>query len=354
MPTTIDRETALAQLNGYVERGKMNAQTVVARVLDEVPTDSIVRPQILTFSPTSTNRISVTAGSWTQSLHDNALQQTSSRLGMPYSWAEEMIGKGEWGAELIANNLTTLAHQNVEPERRFLMRSVNHEVRGVLSDRFRRIDSRPIVDYLLRSTAENGLIPTDGVGSDTRVSLRFIRPEVLEPIDGEFMVFGFSWTNSDFGRGANEVQSFMLRLVCINGAVRASEIRNVHIGSRLDEELIQFSERTIRLDSAAVMSALKDTVRTLLLPAKIQEHMDVIRRASEEKIEPQALLAMLKKHMSKGQTQQVVDAFNSPDVEMLPPGQNRWRLSNALSFVARNAEPDRRIDLERLAGSVLN
>lgn len=353
MVSILDRNVALTRLNEYVQRGEVNAQTVVARVLDEVPTDKIVRPSAMTFSPTPTNRIALAVGDWTEALHPNGLQQTASRLGIPFSWAEDMMGKGEWGTAMIAENLTTLARQNVEPNRRFLLRSVHDEVRGVLSDRFRRIDSRPIVDFLLRSTSERGMIPTDGVGSDTRVSLRFIRPDVLEPVPGEYMVFGFSWTNSDFGRGANEVQSFMLRLICINGVIAASEIRHVHLGGRLEEDDVQYSERTIRLDSAAVISALKDTVNTVMLPERTDQHMDMIRQAHEEKIEPKALLAMLKKHMSKGQTQEVVDVFNSPDVEMLPPGQNRWRLSNALSFVARNSEADRRIDLERLAGTVL-
>jgi hypothetical protein len=348
-------------MNEYVERGTANAQRVVARVLDEVPVDRIARGDRLAFAPWGANHNRVAIGiphpdggpKLAMPLHRNGLQQVSARVGLPFSWADETLAKGSWGAELVAHNLTTLAEKGFEPGRRLLLRSVHEEVRGVLSDRFRRIDSRPIVDMLLDATQKSGLVPKDGVGSDTRVSLRFIRPEIMEPLPGEFMVYGFSWTNSDFGRGANELQSFLLRLVCINGAVAATKHRSVHLGGRLDDESIRFSERTIRLDSAAILSAVKDTVHALMLPEKAEEHGSIIQQAHEQRIEPKELQALLKKHLNKTETKEVTDAFNSPDVEMLPPGQNRWRLSNALSFVARDAEPDKRIDLERLAGLVL-
>jgi hypothetical protein len=62
----------------------------------------------------------------------------------------------------------------------------------------------------------------------------------------------------------------------------------------------------------------------------------------------------LRKVLTKGEVDAVVQTFNSPDVENLPPGNSKWRLSNAISWVAGTlVDADRKLDLMRLAGSVV-
>ena len=51
----------------------------------------------------------------------------------------------------------------------------------------------------------------------------------------------------------------------------------------------------------------------------------------------------------------VEDAFESEDVINLPAGKSVWRASNAISWIAgRTEDPDRKLELERIAGEVLN
>jgi hypothetical protein len=48
-------------------------------------------------------------------------------------------------------------------------------------------------------------------------------------------------------------------------------------------------------------------------------------------------------------------AFESDDVVNLPAGSNVWRASNAISWIAgRTEDADRKLELERVAGEVLN
>ncbi len=94
-------------------------------------------------------------------------------------------------------------------------------------------------------------------------------------------------------------------------------------------------------------------MRGLLTPAKIDLLAERIRAAAADQIEPKEFLrARLRSHLSKGETQAIAEAFNSPDVVNLPPG-NSWRLSNAISFLANQTQDGERVlDLQRLAGQV--
>jgi len=349
-------QVAQARLSAFINDGQSRAKSVVARIFDEVPEDRVVRGRAMVFGNTAgALRMHFHNGGLELGMHSNALQQAAQKFGLPYSWASEIMGKGDWGTDLVAMNLNELLLHNIEEDARFLVRSVKGEARGLLSDRFRRIDSRPIVDVLVEETKRGGLIAADGLANDTRVSMRFIRPQMLEPVPGEYMVFGFSWTNSDFGRGANELRSFMMRLVCINGAIAAREMRSVHLGGRLDDDMA-YSQRTYELDQRATISAVRDVTRQLAAPRRVDDLMAQIREASTKEVEVDKVLASLtrKRAMTQETAKSVAEVFNRPDVEMLPPGNTAWRLSNALSFIARDeADLDKRLDLEKMAGELV-
>lgn len=65
-------------------------------------------------------------------------------------------------------------------------------------------------------------------------------------------------------------------------------------------------------------------------------------------------LARVTRALHKTVQKTIADAFDSSDVINLPDGTTAWRASNAISWIARNTDnPETRLDLERLAGTVL-
>ncbi len=186
------------------------------------------------------------------------------------------------------------------------------------------------------------------------MSVRIILPKVQEIAPGEFVIFGLSWSNSDYGRGAQSLAMFALRLWCYNGAVLETGLRQVHLGARMSEDLT-YSDRTMRLDAAATASAIKDTARQYLSEVKIDETASILSRAASEGIDPKAKLADLRKRLGKSTADKVGEAFNMADVEALPAGNTAWRWSNAISWVAKQegTSADERLDLEREAGNAL-
>jgi hypothetical protein len=185
-------------------------------------------------------------------------------------------------------------------------------------------------------------------------------PTVFDPVPTDpqgLCVVGATLKNSDYGDGKVDMRFHVLRLICINGLMREDSYSQIHLGKRLTDDF-EFSEETYRLDTAATVSAMGDVIKALFDPARIEDELGRVRRASETTVDIKKMFEALRKlgKLSKDEERKVVDTFNAPEVVMLPPGQNLWRASNAISLFAQSADvtPDRALELQQLAGAVLD
>lgn len=354
---------AKKRLEDTIANGRTTGAAMLAKVQADAPQDAIVRASAFRFEPrdgvvldgqTSPSGYSIQLrygenGS-TRTLHRHAFNQMAERAGVPAAYLSGLATSANaWERDLATRILNDHMHQG-HGQDRLLVRSVRNEVRGVLSDRFRRLETLPLINAFASSAMQLGAIPTSAVCTDTRVALKVVIPTIFEPIPGEYMVIGGEWFNSDYGAGKYGMRGFILRLVCLNGMVGEDAFSQIHLGGRL-AEAIEYSEKTLRLDTAATESATKDSVRALLAPAKIAQGLEVIRQANEKQIDWKAARGRLAKTLLKSELKAVEDAFEGQDVVNLPPGKTEWRLSNAISWIANATEDaDRKIDLERFAG----
>src|SRR5947209_11239060 len=130
-------------------------------------------------------------------------------------------------------------------------------------------------------------------------------------------------------------------------------LRQVHLGKRLSED-VAYSQRTYELDTQTVASAVSDIIEMELSPDRINSYQMAVRQAHEQHLDPRSATAALKKRLTNQEIEAVTEAFNSPDVVNLPPGQTVWRMSNAISWVAGQTEnPERKLQLMQVAGSYL-
>ncbi len=352
-------EILQAKLNRAIEAGRASAVSVIERISTELPDDKIVRTDRLVFEP-GDERVTVMSkmlpgskGHLTEigTLHRNALGQLAARAEMPTAFANTLQGQGDWGRELLADNFNRIfAH--VEPQR-VLTRAVRGEIRGVLSDSYRRMDSRPIIENFAASCAKVGAVPVEGVAGDLRLSIRALLPMVFKSSTDVF-AFGISIGNSDFGSGALSVEAYMMRLACLNGMTLNQELRKVHLGTRLDETM-HLSQRTYELDTRTMASAVRDVVQRTLEPARVNAMVDLVSRAGEDRINPATAFKSLRKNgLLKREIEAAEEVYRNGGVEQLPPGDTTWRMSNALSWIAKEAPTaERRMELEAMAGDVL-
>lgn len=339
-----------------VEAGMASAGSAIEQIIAEVPQDSIVRSTALTFdAQRGAHGVKVHFGTTTdpyRPIHPYALGQLAARAGVPTEYMRELVNSSEdWKRELASSILTEHFHKGC-PQQRHLVRTVKGTAKAFLSDKYRRLDSRPLVEAFVEECDKIDARPVDGLVTETRCSLKAIIPRVYEPTPGEAICFGVEWSNSDFGNGTHSIRAFILRLWCLNGATTENALREIHLGGRLADN-IEFSNRTYELDTRTSVSALRDVVKGTLGEGGIRRQFNGIVAAQAETIDWRNLQAQLAKTLNKGEMKEAKDAFESNDVINLPAGATVWRASNALSWIAKKAEPERRLDLERAAGALV-
>lgn len=375
------------KLWGLIDRGRGRAMNVIEKVNQEVPKDYIVGANALDFKATDKGVGVIIPEAGEFGVHQHALGQMAQRVNFSTKTTREWEAGPEWQRDLLAHNLKELYQHagtrhlvrtvdergrdvveqapNLEvtalapvmdnpfPHPILEVPSLRGEVRGFLSDSFRRLDSRPIIEAFAAGCSTLGAVPVEGYYMQTKIAIKGLLPMVFEPVDNEVMAFGLVLQNSDYGHGALSIRSFVLRLWCTNYAITDECLRQVHLGKRLDDN-IRYSERTYELDTQAQVSAVDDIMQQVLGPEMVNGYMAAIKAAHEEKISPREIKDFLKKFLLKGEGEAVADAFNSPDVENLPAGQSKWRLSNAISWVAGNTEDEvRRLELQQVAGQLV-
>lgn len=352
-----------AQLDETIHNSRGSALSVIEKVQRETPSDCIAHSQSLEFTVSGDDDRSLLVGLrnrkakgyFQRRMHKNALDQVAERAGIPNTYVNRLLDK-PYGRQLLVENLTTIFAQ--EEDAKYLVRSVNDEVRGVLSNSFKLMESGPIIESFAKACEEIGAVPIEGVGGDLRWAVKAILPMVFQPSKKkgteELIAFGVQLSNSDFGKGALGLNAFMTRVICTNYATLEQVLRQVHIGKRLSDDMV-FSKETYAADTRAQTLAVRDMVKEVLAPKRVNALVGRIGRALEERIDPkQAWTDLPKRGLLKGEVEKIKELFNDAGVEQLPPGTTQARLSNAVSWFAKSAPtPERRLELEQIAGDLL-
>jgi hypothetical protein len=345
---TVNKNEAITKLNRLIEDGRQNAGQVIEQVMANQPADYIVKANALQFSGNGGLRVALNNAEF--GVHRFALGQIAEVANLPVKFLDSLTAT-EWGRALIAHNLSQIfQHRDAK---RHLVRTLNNEVRGFLSDSYRRLDSRPIIEAFVTGVQRLGALPYKGIVTDTKVAIQAILPDVFDVIPGEVIAFVLSLENSDFGNGALSLRVGALRIWCDNLAVFEENMRQIHLGRRLDENIV-FSQKTYLLDTKTTVSALEDIIAVQLNREGLKRRMELLAITAQKAVDPQAAMKMLKDSLGVGQAQAVIDAYKGADIEMLPAGNNAWRLSNAISWVGgQESDAEKKLELMKLAGRVL-
>lgn len=375
----LDNDERTAKLGEKIERGMHDSAEFFARLEANMPRDFIVGTRSLGFDIVD-GRIYLETADNRFRLHNNAVQQMVSRTGiLTKTVANKMIaaatGGDSWGRQLLLDNLHTIFEKS--PSSRVLVRAVpvggelgnELEVRGFLSDKYRRLNSGPIFNSFAAAAMEFGAVPISmsatgfrsSYATDVKVGFSMFLPYVFKPIArmrDEVIIIGLMIENSDFGRGAESVALVAFRIWCSNLMVTQDELRRVHLGTRLSDDL-QFSQATYESDTQTMALAVGDVVKNLFKPDYINAYNGKIAAAAETEVEPARLFAELRSRglVTKDEEKAIIETYNEPDVELMPAGNNAWRASNAVSLFANRIagdDKDRAIELQHAAGTIVD
>lgn len=342
------------KMEQIISQGAANAEAVVEAVHSQLIEDALVPAKLLKFYPTDQRSLAIELKeNEYRFLHKHALGQAADRANIAQSYVKRLLDVEQtWGQELLAYNFNKIYSEGNGA--RYLVRSVGNECRGFVSDRFRRLDARPLLDAFVQECQALGALPIDGFALETKVKLRAVLPYVFEPLDNEVMLFGLEWGTSDFGDGGHTVSLWAMRVWCTNTAVMDEVLRQVHIGGRISDD-VEYSEKTYRLDTELHESKLRDIVRHTIGPERVNSYLQAIKNAGENEIKSKDALAVLKRKLTPIEAEEAITVFDSNDTQNLPAGENRLRLSNAVSWIAqaKGRTQERRLELERFAGDLI-
>lgn len=347
------------KLTAIIDNGAISGTDVIQRIEREVPTDVIAPASRMWFRRHNGGlNLTLDEGNWIKDdlgVHAHALGQAVDRSDKVLNRRamKGMLAQGEWGRDLLAHALTQVYHHK-KRDVRHLIRSVDGEVRGILSNKYRRLNSHNLLETFVKVTTGLGAKVIHAHHLDTKWGFKVALPILFEPIPNEVMMLGMVLESSDFGDGAVSMRCFLCRLWCTNLAIREEGYREVHLGKRLPDD-VSLSERTYKLQTEATCSAMQDIVENSLSPEKVASEMEAIRQAAENSIDVKKALHSYQNRLSKDETGQIGEAFNGPDIVLLPQGNTSWRLSNAISLVAGQTEDQRRrIELQQIAGDAMD
>jgi len=351
--TTDPRE---AKLNAIIERGRASLTSTLEEIQQEFANrqDMMVKPSAVDFT-VDDDTVRPVIRDQAYSLTAHSQNQIFQRAGIPMQFANKVMNLGE--TELLRLNLKRLTDRTQEDG--IQIRRVGETIKGWLSPSYKRMDAAPVMESFLKRSIEKGFVPYRGMNTDYRYQIAMIQPKVWEPVKGEFVVFGTSLVTGDYGNQSLEINLLILRIVCLNLAIGHDMFRRIHLGSRFqmagDNEIIPISQKTLTLDTETISSAVTDVVDASGDHIKLLEHK--IREASEKDIKDAKSIydSLRKRGLRKETVDQIKTAYDLPqEVELLPKGNNLWRLSNAISLVANGIEkPDEKVDLEKEAMNLL-
>lgn len=174
----------------------------------------------------------------------------------------------------------------------------------------------------------------------------------LAPSDQPVVFAGFEISNSETGGAAFQIAPRLMIKVCRNGlVVKADALRAVHLGARLDEGMVRWSDETRRKSAELVKAQVTDAVRTFLDVDYITKVIERVEETSGVKVvEPVQAITRLAK--VQGWTQSEADDILS---HFLRAGdETAGGVMQAVTSVAQEImSPDRASELEGSALDVL-
>ncbi|MGR3938425.1 DUF932 domain-containing protein [Streptomyces sp. BRA346] len=195
-----------------------------------------------------------------------------------------------------------------EPERKFLLRGFRGApgtLRAFLSDSYKVIDHLDVLTAALEGVKE-ARHPIKILGADltdrrmvvrvessaVKVMARDLLKGYRSPFTGQtgddlpVVSAGFVLANSEVGAGRYTITPQIVVQVCTNGlTITKDALGKTHLGAKLDEGVIRYSEETQTRNLSLITSQTRDAVATFMDHAYVERKLTEIQREAGQKVE---------------------------------------------------------------------
>ncbi len=200
-----------------------------------------------------------------------ARRQLAEKLKIPFAYFERM--RTEQPA-LLDRNVNTWLQSDDD---RRMIRTLDGQVRAVLSDRYRRLDNFDLAENVLPILQRLEGARFESVElTETKMYLKVVTPRVeYEIAPGDVVQAGIVISNSEVGCGTLSVQPLVFRLVCRNGLIAPDRaLRKTHVGRTLhkdDDPVSVFRDDTLAADDKAFFLKVRDVVEAAVSEATFRQ-----------------------------------------------------------------------------------
>ena len=253
-------------------------------------------------------------------------------------WIEERMQEGAQD-EIARTNGSGKNSSKAPKADRWLLRAKGDTLRGVLTERYVRLDHLELFSALSPALSADYEVDWFAV-TDESFHLRLHDTRLFrDALPGDRLMAGVHIGNSEVGKRAVTVDALVYRLVCTNGLIRkvggASMLHQRHIALSRPEFLlsVQQAVRDALAQSAAYLDRLAASVAYPIPNVERTLHKIALGLGLTQATEEAVKAAMLQERASQHET--------------------LYGLINGLTSVARGMAPDERYTLETQAGQLL-
>jgi hypothetical protein len=240
-----------------------------------------------------------------------------------------------------------------------MIRTLDQNVRAVLSNRYKRIENEDILQAALPAIEEqkDAIILSTEV-TDLKMYVKVLFPSLEQEIKtGDTVRPGVVISNSEVGAGSLNVQAFFYRDFCTNGCVFGQGdlfgLKKTHLGRAISvDDFEVYRDDTIAAQDQATLLQIRDVVSVASSEDMFNKMVNKLRQSTEgPQIEnPEAAVQVLAKAVGLNETergQALINLIEDRDM-------TRWGALNAVTKIANESESyDRSSELESLGGKIL-
>ena len=207
-----------------------------------------------------------------------ARRQLAEKLRIPFTYFERMRIEQP---DLLDHNVNTWLQSD---EDRRMVRTLDGQVRAVLSDRYRRLDNFDLAEHVFPILMRLQGARFESVElTETKMYLKVVTPQVaFEVAPGDVVQAGIVITNSEVGCGSLSVQPLIYRLVCRNGLIVPDHsLRKTHVGRSLGLEgdaVSLFQDDTLAADDRAFFMKVRDVVEAAVSETTFRQFAQKMQR----------------------------------------------------------------------------
>ena len=287
-------------------------------------------------------------------VNDVALNQITTKVGISKKYADKML---DGHKSLFNDNVNYWFENTPKPQ---MIRTLDNQVRAVLSDKYKRVDNDMIAEQVLPILLDKEYDIKSCAITDTKMYIKASLPSLQREVNkGDVVESGVIISNSEVGHGAVNVSPFIHRLVCMNGmVVNTSKLNSRHLTSSqstIDGVWSILSDEAKELDSQALLAKVRDVVASTSDEMRFEEQVQMMSNASQIKIKkPKKVIELLenKFDLTKNEGESILENLINRDDKQ--PMSNLWSVVNSITALGNTMDDyDRGTKMQEIGGKLL-